>query len=158
MQSWLVSLFLDCPIGMDLHCPGKAEVEVSCATTSSVSVALLPSAFKQRDSKALQWHKSLSSGSCQQLLGHLISVVTLHLPMCHTHMLPHCHPILSQVLSMYHHRTDVGHTISDTLPEGTLPPACSTHDCLRTLDTVGTYFTTCSPDRKCSTVMVAHTC
>ncbi|KAL0047364.1 hypothetical protein WJX82_001496 [Trebouxia sp. C0006] len=26
-QSWLVSLFLDCPIGMDLHCPGKAEVE-----------------------------------------------------------------------------------------------------------------------------------
>lgn len=26
-QSWLVSLFLDCPIGMDLHCPSTAEVE-----------------------------------------------------------------------------------------------------------------------------------
>ncbi|DBA72016.1 TPA: hypothetical protein ACH3X2_010755 [Trebouxia sp. C0005] len=26
-QSWLVSMFLDCPIGMDLHCPSKTEVE-----------------------------------------------------------------------------------------------------------------------------------
>jgi len=41
MQSWLVSLFLDCPIGMDLHCPSQAEIEVSCATTLSVLAALL---------------------------------------------------------------------------------------------------------------------
>lgn len=29
LQSWLVSLFLDCPIGMDLQCPSQADIQVS---------------------------------------------------------------------------------------------------------------------------------
>lgn len=28
-QSWLVSLFLDCPLGMDLHCPNATSKAVS---------------------------------------------------------------------------------------------------------------------------------
>ena len=39
MQSWLVSLFLDCPIGMDLHCPSQPEIEVSRLMTWPSTVA-----------------------------------------------------------------------------------------------------------------------